>query len=44
MQIGDYYNKEGQTGIVISVDASGQHGLLMCLRSYFECVRAVHRF
>lgn len=34
MQIGDYYNKGGLTGVVISVDASGQHGLLMSLRSY----------
>lgn len=34
MQIGDYYNKEGLTGVVISVDASGQHGLLMSLRNH----------
>ena len=29
--IGDFYNKNGIKGIVIKVDASGEHGLIMSL-------------
>lgn len=34
MKIGDYYKKGVIEGVVISVNASGQHGLLMSLKNY----------
>ena len=30
-KIGDYYEKEGIKGIVVKVDTSGEHGLIMSL-------------
>lgn len=34
MNIGDLYNRNGLKGVVISVDASGSHGLIMSLNKH----------
>lgn len=32
--VGDFYNKNGVKGVVVKVDASGEHGLIMSLDKF----------
>lgn len=32
--VGDFYNKDGVKGVVVKVDASGEHGLIMSLDKF----------